>query len=43
MDFFEQQDTARRKTGLLVFYFVLAVVLMITAVYTAAVLVFAPS
>jgi Zn-dependent protease with chaperone function len=39
MDFFEAQDRARRKTALLVFYFVLAVVLMIAALYGAAVFV----
>ncbi len=33
MDFFEHQDNARRKTSLLVLYFVLAVVLIIIAVY----------
>ncbi len=33
MDFFEHQDNARRKTSLLVFYFVLAVALIIIAVY----------
>jgi len=33
MDFFEQQDVARRKTGRLVFVFVLAVVVIILAVY----------
>jgi Zn-dependent protease with chaperone function len=40
MDFFERQDRARRKTGLLVFYFALAVVLLIAVVYAVAVLVF---
>ena len=29
MDFFQHQETARRKTGLLVFYFVVAVVLIV--------------
>jgi Zn-dependent protease with chaperone function len=35
MDFFEHQERARRKTGLLVVYFVAAVVLIILAVYAA--------
>jgi Zn-dependent protease with chaperone function len=35
MDFFEHQDRARRKTGLLVIYFCAAVVLIIVAVYLA--------
>jgi len=35
MDFFEQQDCARRKTTTLVIYFVLAVVLIILGVYGA--------
>jgi Zn-dependent protease with chaperone function len=35
MDFFQQQDIARRKTGLLIAYFLLAVVLIIVAVYLA--------
>lgn len=33
MDFFESQDVARRKTGRLVIYFILAVVSMIVALY----------
>ena len=33
MDFFEHQEAARKKTGLLVVYFVLAVVLIIAMVY----------
>jgi Zn-dependent protease with chaperone function len=33
MDFFARQDQARKKTRLLVFYFVVAVVLIITLVY----------
>lgn len=37
MDFFERQDTARRKTGLLTVYFMLAVVLMIVALYLVVV------
>jgi Zn-dependent protease with chaperone function len=35
MDFFEHQDRARRNTGLLVIYFVIAVCLIIVAVYLA--------
>lgn len=35
MDFFEHQERARRKTGLLVVYFIVAVVLIILAVYLA--------
>lgn len=35
MDFFEHQERARRKTGLLVAYFVVAVVLIILSVYLA--------
>ena len=35
MDFFEQQDKARRKTKLLVLYFALAVAALIVAVYFA--------
>ncbi len=41
MDFFERQDKARRHTKLLVFYFVIAVVCIITAVYLACLLIFA--
>ena len=37
MDFFENQDRARRNTGLLVLYFVVAVLLMIGTVYAVAV------
>ena len=33
MDFFQHQEKARRKTGLLVFYFVLAVALIVLLVY----------
>ncbi|WP_435009955.1 M48 family metallopeptidase [Tundrisphaera lichenicola] len=33
MDFFQHQETARRKTGLLVFYFVVAVILIILLAY----------
>ncbi len=35
MDFFQNQDIARKKTGLLVFYFILAVVVIILSVYAA--------
>jgi Zn-dependent protease with chaperone function len=35
MDFFERQDAARQKTGVLVFYFITAVVLIIISVYLA--------
>ena len=34
MDFFQHQESARRKTGLLVFYFLIAVVLIVLLVYT---------
>ncbi len=37
MDFFDHQDRARRKTGLLVAYFALAVVGVVVAVYAASV------
>jgi len=42
MDFFEHQEQARRKTGVLVFYFILAVLGIILAVYflTAGILTF---
>jgi len=40
MDFFERQDKARRNTKLLVFYFIIAVVLIIAAVYVASLAVF---
>ena len=33
MDFFEHQERARRNTGLLVFYFLIAVTLIVVAVY----------
>lgn len=36
MDFFEHQEQARRKTGILIFYFILAVVGIILAVYFLA-------
>ena len=32
MDFFQRQDQARRKTGILVLYFILAVALIVLAV-----------
>jgi Zn-dependent protease with chaperone function len=35
MDYFEHQDVARKRTGLLVVFFILAVVLIILSVYTA--------
>jgi len=41
MDFFQQQDKTRRKTKLLIFYFVLAVAALIVAVYFASLVVFA--
>ena len=37
MDFFGSQDAARRKTGILVVYFVIAVALMIVTLYVVAV------
>lgn len=40
MDFFERQDKARRKTAFLVFYFAIAVGLLILSVYLAVALVF---
>ena len=40
MDSFERQDKARRNTKLLVFYFVLAVIFLILAVYGAVALIF---
>jgi len=36
MDFFEQQDDARRRTGSLIVYFILAVVAIVLAVYFVA-------
>ena len=33
MDFFQHQESARKKTGLLVFYFIVAVVLIVLLVY----------
>ena len=35
MDYFQNQDVARKKTGLLVFLFVMAVILIILSVYVA--------
>lgn len=40
MDFFQHQERARQKTGILVVYYCLAVVLIILAVYVAAAVVF---
>lgn len=40
MDFFEHQARARRQTSVLVFYYILAVILIIAAVYAAFSLVF---
>jgi Zn-dependent protease with chaperone function len=40
VDFFERQEKARHNTGLLVFYFIVAVALMIGAVYLAVALIF---
>jgi Zn-dependent protease with chaperone function len=40
VDFFERQDKARRNTAFLVFYFVVAIALMIVAVYLAVALIF---
>ncbi len=37
MDFFEHQEQARRKSGLLVFYFILAVVGIIVSIYAVVV------
>lgn len=39
MDFFAQQDDARRRTGLLVFLYCFAVILIILAIYFAVVLI----
>jgi Zn-dependent protease with chaperone function len=35
MDFFQNQEAARKRTGLLIFYFALAVLLIIASVYVA--------
>ncbi len=43
MDFFEHQEKARRKTTLLVGYFVLAIVLIIAAIYAVFACVFLPT
>ena len=40
MDFFERQDKARRKTGFLVFYFIIAVGMLVVSVYLAVALIF---
>jgi Zn-dependent protease with chaperone function len=40
MDFFERQDKARKKTKLLVFYFILAVAAIITACYFVGLVIF---
>ena len=40
MDFFGHQDAARRKTIVLIAYFIGAVVLIIAAIYAAAILIF---
>jgi Zn-dependent protease with chaperone function len=40
VDFFERQDKARRNTKLLVFYFAVAVALLIVSVYLAVALIF---
>ncbi len=39
-NFFDQQDQARRKTGLLLFYYALAIVAIIGTLYVAAALIF---
>ncbi len=41
MDFFDRQDKARRKTKLLVFYFIVAICLLILSVYVAVLAIFA--
>ena len=41
MDFFERQDKARKHTKLLVFYFALAVMCIMAAIYFACLLIFA--
>lgn len=43
MDFFARQDQARKKTKLLVFYFVVAVILIITLIYFAVLIGFTVS
>ena len=41
MTFFEQQHKARKKTGILVFYFILAIVLIVLAINVAIYLIVA--
>ena len=43
MDFFERQDKARRKTKLLVFYFIVAICLLILSAYAAVLAIFGRS
>ena len=43
MDFFEHQEVARRKTGLLVFYFVVAILLIIGTIYSICAVLVPPS
>lgn len=43
MDFFQRQDKARRNTKVLVFYFTVAVILLVIATYAAAFLIFGGS
>ena len=40
MDFFERQDKARKNTKLLVFYFIIAVVLIVASIYFASLFMF---
>ena len=40
MDFFARQDAARRRTGLLVFYYAVAVLLIVAGIYIAAIATF---
>jgi Zn-dependent protease with chaperone function len=40
VDFFERQEKARRRTGLLVFYFSAAIVMLVGAVYISVALIF---
>ena len=40
MDFFERQDNARRHTGVLIFYFGIAVALLVIATYAAVLVAF---
>ena len=39
MDFFQHQELARKKTGVLVFYFCAAVALIVAALYLAVLLI----